>query len=966
MALTPVTHASTTALTGTPAAASGSATGQLAGHTVTVGTGATPLVAEGRGVVQAVGDLLKRVVASLPGGAPQVIRQAYGDLDAKGRMEVLDRLEKSLSKAAVALTQEKAGAVSDVVKALGAFAANMAPLAGHDGAGEALSQVVKGVVAQLSPEQAVATLKAIGAQRGAEVQSRLLDQPVASQGLQLLERGLADAVLFNERCKVMEVARKLIPKDIAPTGTDLTGPEKTLIQDSYRDAYKEVLSSYWRMERLGVLGKGEDARLGYINTELAKLLCGPINADKTGANPRILGALGTEYLQMLNNHARHEDGRPMIPEAADELSRRRDAMIEGFADKADAFSANYQPTEDFDMKALVKDLGEVSTMGAEGLKFAARSGIEATALRQDMDNLGKQLDTLAAAGKLDFSCLSDSEAHALEIACSQTGSSYACPMIKRECDARGITLREDYHQAVDSIVAAARARQLPELLQAVHDSGKVRDEVAFSLAPLGLNIEGADNTMEAREFLIDDRVTELSVDTLIDLLSALREPTVRAMVRGLPELAFGLTNGSGHTDNERFKQVCNAGDDLKFLTDSVERRLKSLGALPPAGGAVKELGLKNINDSGFDAIRKVFDIEANGKGVIRALSGTVAGVSGEVFADAVTAAPSTDMQRVPAKIVASEVGVCEQFLVDMNRAQFSAGGMPLIDRGAWEMNSGDLGGQIAMQMAGIERLTDALGGDYSLVFAVSQYANQATLAPLTFLLAGPHSPLKLADGTVGTLVGGPGQQASSYDIALTEDGKATIGFKLVMEGQQFMTTDGRVLLLDRDHGTAEFNFQLTVDRDGTARLTKPLGFKFDLEQYVEVDDASNNPDAADEAIMKMGMPYFEALHEFAEQNYSDDDTSFITDYLKYKSIDDTDGTRRAEAARRLYDTYIASGSTKELNLGSGARETVVRALNEGNTDKSIFKAFVLAALNNMVDVRQRFETTEKGKSYVRK
>lgn len=905
---------------------------------VAVETGAEPRATESRSFMAKVGDLFSRTIGSLAGGQPRAVPPGYGDLTPAARDQLHGKMERDLGKIIDALTTGGGDRVkvSNCAKALGKLIDTATPLTSHPGASQVITARMDAVISGMTPDQQMAALRGIQSDRGGEVQARLTDNPMANKALMMLEQQLGSTLLDAEGERATGKANEALAKGMSDI--------PNLLGNSIGKMKNEFRASYDQMANMNLRPNSDSVRQEYVATGTLKLLA------ETGADPQapidgdVLKAMDTQTLHGLASRANPEGLESAVQQIKGELNARLAALMDGLPEKIDTLTATFKAGQTADMPALTRPLGEIADALTASLKFSARAEVSDAPVRQAMQDVATHLDLLATNGELDLSALSDAELHRMEGALKAIGSDSASTMVSTEADTRRASLRSEYHGVLDTVLDAVRNDDLSGLLSTIRATADKRDEVAFSLEPLGLKLDGADEIMSARAMLVDTRLADLDLDDLIGLHSVLSRPDVRALSYGVTELSYDLIE----VDEQDFRKMFDVGTDLMLLRSAVQESLEGRGvSLPPRPDADVRDGLATMTKGGFTAVRETFGLEANKDGVTRIVDGTLKGNAASQF-EALIATPADTPEQIRKAVVNhQQTVVCEQFISDFHRATYMAGGESLLDRDAWAAASSDQRTSIVEN--GISALKDVLGNDDDLAFAVSQYANQASLFPVIAVLNGPDTPVRLQDGTPVLI--NPLQQLTSYSIGLTDDGEATlkINFENVIRGTQGF--DGKTHWLTPDHRTASFDMELTINRDGSARLTQPLHFSLDMQEDTlwPSDMPYARPDPTDAAAALARQDELRSdLHAFSKTLYAEENIDF------YLAVRDYQANPTPQVAQFLFDTYVAEDSPKQVNLSGKTLTAVTQALNTTGATSNLFQAAMPETLDNISDTLGKF------------
>jgi hypothetical protein len=924
--------------------------GHVGEWAVQVEEGGQPQVAEARTFGQKVEALFNRVIATLSGAERRAVPEAYGDMNQNERQALHDRIGGQADRALDALARGDGERVrvGDAVRALTRMADAAGPLRHEAGGTAVLRDVITAVVDGIPPEACVAAMRGIDSDRGGHILGRLADNAEATQALLMLHQALAVKVGTEGQQAAQASASARLTTALASDPDDPQAAARA--RDGFNAARNDIRVHYDRMVTLNIKPNSADMRDAFLAGEMLGVIAGTSDDIAEPVDTRLLKSLDTDTLRTLHTKGRagadSQTKQAALEQVGLELQSRMEDLTASLPELVDRVMS-IPNDQSVDAAVVTTLLGEAVDVVAAGRKFADRSGLDASLFADAGRRLADHMDQLVKAGNLNLDDVSDAVLHRLEMALKGVGSDVAGAVITNMADARRDTLRGEYHAVLDHILDAVRADDLSGLLQITRDSGSVRDSVAAALEPLGLKLEGADDTMAARSMLIDTRLATLETDDLLDILGVLERQDVRALAGGLCEVSYDLLE----TNVEMFRDTFNLGSDLMMLRGTVKEQLQERGVLlPPRPDAKIPDGLMNMNQRGFSVLRDSLGIEANATGMTRMISGTPTGHAVEMFEAGATERPDTKTQTTRGIIGGVTVDVCEQYLLDVNRASYAANGQPLMNLNAWALEDSTQG-RDAMMMEGVERLLESLGGDADLAFAVSQYANQSTLAPLMPLTMGLDSVIRLQDGTQGSIVGR--DQSTTYDIERTEDGEARIRFSFQTGGDRLMDADGRFHWLEPGHRDAHFSFELTVDREGGARMSQPLRFDLNVQGDTQWSDdfpyARPDPQNAREALQEGRYPGLRhELREFAVSRLAEENIDF------YSAVEDYRNNPTPQAAQDLFDTFVVPDAPRQVNLGNAAVDAVRTALLADPSAPDAFEGAIPDTLHNISDTLQKF------------
>lgn len=937
--------------------------GRVGHRSVAALSGAEPRAGEARSFGQKVADLFSRTIGTLTGGARRAAPVAYADMSQADQQRVRDRMGTQAEKALGALARGDGARVkvADGSKAFARLAETAVPLKGDANAQTVLRGVLDTAVASLDADGQLAALRGLRSDRGASVQGRLSENPDANKALVMLEQALVTRLSGDAYQTAAATAATTLREglDAARTGTGdafsagVPRHDDPHAQSLARDGFtaaKHALSSHYNdMASLGLKPDSKNARNAFVAQESLSLLAGTGNDSAAPIDSVLLKGLDSMELQSISAQAADAASVPRLGAAlrqiGGELETRLNSLQAKMREDADMVMS-FPHDAPANAEGLAFALGAAADAMVQAGRFATRFGLDDGEVTAMGARLAAHVDRLADNGNLALGDVPDAALHRLETALRAVGSDTAAGLVSGEADNRREALRTQYHNALDGVLNAVRNDDMTALINAARASGPVRDEVARALEPLGLKLDGADEMMAARAMLVDTRLATLGTDDLVNLFGTLERPDMRALTFGLSEGAYDLIE----IDVDAFRDSFNAGTDLMLLHNAVKEQLESRGvSLPPRPDADVRDGLATMSPQGFQAIRSALNIDANQNGMTRLVGGEVRGERATRFEAAATVRPGTESQLSRHTIGGQELDVCRQFGVDLGRATFTSNGQPLLVRDHGVSRSVEETEQRLHEA--VNRLVADMGGDRDLAFAVSQYANQSPLAAVAEFSHGPDFMIRLQDGTPGTIIGGG--QSSTYDIERTDTGEARIQFGFTVHGNQLLDSGGNFHWLAPGEGEASFRFELTVNRDGSARLTQPLTFELNVQADEQWSDdisyarpSAMDPKSALDPHRSPGLR--DELYDFARSNYAEENIDF------YEAVEEYRQAPSMEAAQALFDTFVEPGSARQVNLSNTAVDGVRNAIAGGQAGADAFDAAIPDTLQNISETLQRF------------
>lgn len=128
------------------------------------------------------------------------------------------------------------------------------------------------------------------------------------------------------------------------------------------------------------------------------------------------------------------------------------------------------------------------------------------------------------------------------------------------------------------------------------------------------------------------------------------------------------------------------------------------------------------------------------------------------------------------------------------------------------------------------KLLEFCGNSKELMFKVSQYMNQSSLGGLKLGYYTEHNPIILPNGVSGEPIPAFGQEQTNYLLEQKSDG--SIGMRIKwsahVEGIQDRQT-GELTKLDPQFSVCIVTINITIDKEGTVTIDKPLNYEYSLK-----------------------------------------------------------------------------------------------------------------------------------------
>ncbi len=436
------------------------------------------------------------------------------------------------------------------------------------------------------------------------------------------------------------------------------------------------------------------------------------------------------------------------------------------------------------------------------------------------------LDELLDSGQMTLTDLSTPQFGALRGALKALDIHGLDKAMETEGKTRRETAVKEYDKVLDQVFKHGIDGKPEDMLKSLDEFTAVSNRVLETYTATGDKIEGSDDLMRLRYDLLDDYMESLSGEKLIQLYGVMNTPEMRALIGGMQDVA----NSALNADKVQGPKFFTAAIDLQLLKDNIEQELKSRDvSLPPLPDET-EYTAESLSDSQKTMLREVYGMTVEPTGV-RYTSGLAPKSFQDILQRHIQSGIDEDRELVPQMLDDESTGVVGSFWRDLGRATYRTdfddgrGPIDLVNRQDW--NSLDTEIQNIRREAGIDQLKELLGEDHDpdLLLFISDNIHQGLLAGIEKGCLAFDGPIKLPDGTVGTM---GGKQSISYTFSKDDEGNigVQITYKIDNADTLLDTKTGDLIDLDPTKSRATFTFGVTITPEKEISLSDPVRFSY--------------------------------------------------------------------------------------------------------------------------------------------
>lgn len=223
----------------------------------------------------------------------------------------------------------------------------------------------------------------------------------------------------------------------------------------------------------------------------------------------------------------------------------------------------------------------------------------------------------------------------------------------------------------------------------------------------------------------------------------------------------------------------------------------------------------------------------------------------------------------------------------------------------------------------------AAGGVMSHALLKNIYMNGSLFAGIEHAMASERSPVRLPDGSPGRLVGtGHG----SYEVSPNGRGGLDVHCVYTIKNcTRFLKTPGGELvqlLPERSH--ARFEFVVSTEADGTAKLATPVTMSYEAEPDPEQRPWNRSyPKPQNlEALLASAVPGpRQDLREFLKGEVSTENLDFL------EAVEAFARNPSLTMAQTIVARFVKAGAENQVNLQAGVRDTLEQKLSAQDAAK---------------------------------
>lgn len=447
--------------------------------------------------------------------------------------------------------------------------------------------------------------------------------------------------------------------------------------------------------------------------------------------------------------------------------------------------------------------------------------------------LSDHLEKIATPENMNLAELSVDLLKGLREALTGMGVDGMDEAIQTELETRKETAINTQEKALSEVFSALKSGKPEEIMGRVKAWQVSADSVLNISEALGEDYEGGDGRMTMRNTMLDGAIAKLDIETQQDVLKLLTSSKVVNLKNGVSELGAKIMSRPEHNLDGSRSLLGGAMMDLGVNLDSIEDRLcKSLTEKGLEVGRrsadMEDEGIAGLDVEARKALMNLYQVEPtadNQNAIIR--GGQFSKTHQEMFERAL-AVPLSESEKKEQLLPSSlGTGVSGPFWRDLTRANYqienSEGeGVPILDRDA-RVNMNEVQ-KVEQSLDAIQQLRDLVDGDEGRLMFISQYTHQGLLAGLEMVKNSPDSPLRMPDGTPGSL---GGDESTTYTFSKKDNGDIVMRCDYTIKNgfQFFASQTGERLWTTRDKSSAEFSFEVTFKPGNQIVVSEPVTFQ---------------------------------------------------------------------------------------------------------------------------------------------
>lgn len=445
-----------------------------------------------------------------------------------------------------------------------------------------------------------------------------------------------------------------------------------------------------------------------------------------------------------------------------------------------------------------------------------------TAYARTLDHLERYL---SPDNLIQLSELNSSQLHAMGKGLEHMGVESGKAEITADAARRRTESIDAYAQAMQPGLQALAQDNTGTAFQIFANAQLLGNEALTVHMNLGMKVDGADEIMNFRELLMVQSIQGLNTATLQALSQRLNSAAANALIDALADAAMPLLSGGDAMrayDDSVGRTMFDRTSDMEMVRYTVDKRLGDTGTAIPAPAWPNAPQPAQL-------IHSQYGVTLTSDSNVAVRAGKAGPAVQSQVQDNLDSILGTRDKSTPNL---AQPLVSDAFVKDLPRATYA-----IVDENGIRTELSNLNGgtKEAMIDNAVQQLRTLTGGNDQLLMLATQLANQNVHAGLQQVLMTQQSPLRLPDGTAGSLMGKEG-----IVYAFSSDGEGGLNLHLeysVTNPDAFLPAPrhakdgvGVPIMLDPAKSSAQFSFALHIGADLNVQVSEPMRYTYDAVQ----------------------------------------------------------------------------------------------------------------------------------------
>jgi hypothetical protein len=578
--------------------------------------------------------------------------------------------------------------------------------------------------------------------------------------------------------------------------------------------------------RSDIVGQGDrkDDAIRAADTKVRQLIVKGLDDVKDGdTRGALLGHLSHPNLKSLAMAS--EDGTSIDKDLLTEIGNRPARIAANLQTRAQHLAENQSTGSVVNPRAFLRELSgitaELDALRSYDVLFRTGSPSELEGIKKSISNA---MEATISSGNLNLKDLSAGEVGDLMATFAALGSKEVGSKLLATAQNEALGQRtQALTQSLQKLGLALRSPNHPEallkLLSKAGDAAHNLSDACNAFSAPSPRMEGSRATDEA----VKQWLTRMPESDRLALRDALAGPNFKPLLEDLDVAETHARQMHQPAMTEDFKK-------MGLLLSRIEKQITAAVGTPATAAEAAPSPREPLRQ----ALTKLYGLTLSDQRTTLN-AGHFNAAQTETAASEVEQPLSTNERSLD---TLGTRMVPHQFIVDARRkkpqifiaADGQAPGKSLIEYGKWNptTTAAEVDGLIGQ---GYEKLIEFCGGEEAQARMLSSVLTQNVAASPLIACMGEESPLKLEDGTVGTVAAQAAGGRIPVDITLSkgENGRPRLDISCRYEGRQiFMQPDGSRVTLSRD-SHLEMNFSAELGNEGLRLLGAP-SYRFNLKR----------------------------------------------------------------------------------------------------------------------------------------